>query len=87
MRGSDAAVTANGPLMARDDGLRSPARGLSGTISPLARAFGLERVTRIELAWPAWKVARGVRMDACPDCAACPGVAVNDHVSPYLMAR
>jgi hypothetical protein len=24
-------------------------------ITPLARAFAVERVTRIELAWPAWK--------------------------------
>jgi hypothetical protein len=47
----------------------------------------VERVTRIELAWPAWKFALGVRMGEFPHCAACPRVAVNDHVSPRLMAR
>jgi hypothetical protein len=39
MHGSDAAVTSNGPLMAHDDRLRSPARGLSETITQLAGAF------------------------------------------------
>jgi hypothetical protein len=36
------------------------ARGVGGTIGALTRAFAVERVTRIELAWPAWKVAAGV---------------------------
>jgi hypothetical protein len=53
--GSDAAVTANGPLMARDARISQRARGVGGTIAPLTRAFAVERVTRIELAWPAWK--------------------------------
>ena len=49
------AVTANGPLMARDARISQRARGVGGTIAPLTRAFAVERVTRIELAWPAWK--------------------------------
>jgi hypothetical protein len=48
-------MTANGPLMARDDRLAPSVGRPSGTITPLARAFTVERVTRIELAWPAWK--------------------------------
>jgi hypothetical protein len=50
-----AAVTATGPLMARDARISQRARGVGGTIAPLTRAFAVERVTRIELAWPAWK--------------------------------
>ena len=50
MRGSDAAVTANGPLMARDARISQRARGVAGTIAPSTRAFAVERVTRIELA-------------------------------------
>jgi hypothetical protein len=49
---SDAEVTANGPLMAR---ISQRARGVDGTIAPLTRGDAAERVTRIELAWPAWK--------------------------------
>ena len=41
--------------MARDARISQPVRGLVGTIAPLTRAFSVERVTRIELAWPAWK--------------------------------
>jgi hypothetical protein len=48
-------MTANGPLMARDARISQRARGVDGTIAPLTRAFAVERVTRIELAWPAWK--------------------------------
>jgi hypothetical protein len=48
-------MTANGPLMARDDRIAPSVGGPSGTITSLARAFTVERVTRIELAWPAWK--------------------------------
>jgi hypothetical protein len=48
-------MTANGPLMARDARISQRSRDVGGTIAPLARAFAVERVTRIELAWPAWK--------------------------------
>ena len=48
-------MTTNGPLMAREDRITQPVRGLGGTITPLTRAIARERVTRIELAWPAWK--------------------------------
>jgi hypothetical protein len=41
--------------MARDDRIASSVEGPRGTITPIARAFTVERVTRIELAWPAWK--------------------------------
>ena len=34
----------------------------------LTRHFAVERVTRIELAWPAWKVALGERPRAISDC-------------------
>jgi hypothetical protein len=50
MRGSEAAMTTNGPLMAREDRITQPVRGLGGTITPLTRAIAGERVTRIELA-------------------------------------
>jgi hypothetical protein len=55
MLGSDAAITANGPSMAHDARISQRARDVGGAISPLTRAFAVERVTRIELAWPAWK--------------------------------
>src|SRR4029450_10144584 len=55
MRGSDAVVTANGPLMAHDARISQRARDVGGAIATLTRAFAVERVTRIELAWPAWK--------------------------------
>ena len=55
MLGSDAAMTANGPLMAQDDQIAQSRGGLSGMITLLTRDFAVERVTRIELAWPAWK--------------------------------
>ena len=32
-----------------------------GNKCPLARAFAVERVTRIELAWPTWKVAAEIQ--------------------------
>jgi hypothetical protein len=41
--------------MARDARISQRSRDVGGTIAPLARAFAVERVTRIELAWPAWK--------------------------------
>jgi hypothetical protein len=50
MRGSDAAMTTNGPLMACKDRITQPVRGLGGTITPLTSAIAAERVTRIELA-------------------------------------
>jgi hypothetical protein len=55
MSGSDAEVTANGPSMACDARISQRARGADGTIGPFTRALAAERVTRIELAWPAWK--------------------------------
>jgi hypothetical protein len=48
MRGSEAAMTTNGPLMAREDRITQPVRGVGGTITPLTRAIAGERVTRIE---------------------------------------
>ena len=74
----DGALTEHQPM---------PARGPSGTITPLARAFAVERVKRIEFAWPAWKVALGVRTSAFPASGACPGNTVNDRLSPCLMVR
>jgi hypothetical protein len=79
MSGSDAAVTANGPLMARDARISQRARGVGGTIGPLTRAFAVERVTRIELAWPAWKVAVTVRTCAISEGGVCSGDTVNDR--------
>jgi hypothetical protein len=55
------AMTANGPLMARDARISQRSRDVGGTIAPLARAFAVERVTRIELAWPAWKESARLR--------------------------
>jgi hypothetical protein len=48
-------MTANGPLMARDDRIAPSVGGPAERSPQLARAFTVERVTRIELAWPAWK--------------------------------
>ena len=48
-------MTAHGQLMAHGDRFGNARRGLNTAITTLARAFGVERVTRIELAWPAWK--------------------------------
>jgi hypothetical protein len=87
MSGSDAAVTANGPLMARGARISQPARRVGGTIAPLTRAFAVERVTRIELAWPAWKVALGERLRAISACEKCPEDAADYRLSPCLMAR
>jgi hypothetical protein len=39
----------------------------------------LERVTRIELAWPAWKVAVTARTSAISDGGVCSGDTVNDR--------
>jgi hypothetical protein len=50
MRESDAALTANGPLMAQDDENCGCYAICLGTISVLTRSFAVERVTRIELA-------------------------------------
>ena len=52
----------------------------------LTRAFAAERVTRIELAWPAWKVAVAVRRHAIPDGGVCSGDAVSDRLQPFVMA-
>ena len=41
--------------MARYARISQRGQGVDGTIAPLTRAFAVERVTRIELAWPAWK--------------------------------
>ena len=87
MSGSDAAVTANGPLMARDARISQRARGVDGTIAPLTRAFAVERVTRIELAWPAWKESARLpeptrmRLLVWPPCTA------RHHHRLWLRAR
>jgi hypothetical protein len=47
----------------------------------------MERVTRIELAWPAWKVAVSLCTSATAGGELCPRDAMNDWVSPWLMAR
>jgi hypothetical protein len=53
----------------------------------IPRDFPVERVTRIELAWPAWKVAVSVCTSPTPGAKVCPRDAVNDRVSPCLMTR
>ena len=52
-----------------------------------ARRFAAERVTRIELAWPAWKIALGKRLRAISACEKCPEDTADHRLSPYLMAR
>jgi hypothetical protein len=49
---------ANGTLMARPLDRRHQSKGPSAGIVSLAWAFGLERVTRIELALSAWEIER-----------------------------
>ena len=46
----------------------------------LTRSDAVERVTRIELAWPAWKVAVALRICAISDGGMCSGDTVNDYV-------
>jgi hypothetical protein len=67
---------------------RLPRRSMAATQKrPLTRAFTAVRVTRIELAWPAWKVAVCVCTSATGGGEVCPRDVVNDRVSPGLMAR
>jgi hypothetical protein len=48
----------------------------------LTRSDDLERVTRIELAWPAWKVAVTVRTCAISEGGVCSADTVNDRTWP-----
>jgi hypothetical protein len=48
-------MTVNGPLMARDDRIAQPSARPWPNYHPIDKGFTVERVTRIELAWPAWK--------------------------------
>ena len=87
MSGSDAEVAANGPLMARDARISQRARGVEGTIATLTMAFAVERVTRIELAWPAWKVATAVLAGGHRVVCVRFQPTLDDCDSPCLMAR
>ena len=46
----------------------------------LTRSDALQRVTRIELAWPAWKVAVAARTRVILDGGMSSGDTVNDHI-------
>ena len=46
----------------------------------LTRRFVVERVTRIELAWPAWKVAVAARTRVILDGEMSSGDTVIDHI-------
>jgi hypothetical protein len=82
MSESDAEVTANGPLMARDARISQRGRGADDTIARLTRAFAVERVTRIELAWPAWKYSahRGRRRAGAEE------LTLSDRRKPLIAA-
>ena len=54
--------------------------------SVLSRTLAVERVTGIEPAWPAWKVALGLRGGLCSGGEPCSTATMNDPASPCLMA-
>jgi hypothetical protein len=59
-----------------------------GTLkAKLARSDDLERVTRIELAWPAWKVATAVLAGGHRVVCVRFQLTLDDCDSPCLMAR
>ena len=54
---------------------------------PPARAFGLERVTRIELALSAWEAVRSVLSGGLICWFQCLLVPLVDRQAPWLVAR
>jgi hypothetical protein len=56
-------------------------------ITPLTRAFAVERVTRIELAWPAWKESAYLPEPARMRLLVCPVCSARHHHRPWLGAR
>jgi len=53
----------------------------------MTRAFAVERVTRIELAWPAWKVATAVLAGGHRVVCVRFQLTLDDCDSPCVMAR
>jgi len=60
-------------------GLRQQNASTKHCCNPI-RSDAVERVTRIELVWPAWKVAVAARTRVILDGGMSSGDTVNDHI-------